>query len=140
MEENINNQIPSKSPGQANPPVTPTGSVPPTNPPPAPTVPPVVNTQPSATPPGASYPDLKSNKTLLFVILGIVLVVILGTIYVIVMGKNLTGTKAPIPSPSPIVEQPTITPTPTPPDDINSVEIPNPDIDFTPINQDLNQL
>ncbi len=121
MEENINNQ-----------------AVPQTPPPPVGTVPPALNTQPPVTPPGMSYPDPKSNKTLLFVILGIVLVVILGTIYVIAMGKSLTGSK--VPTPSPIVEQPTATPTPTPSDDINSVEIPNPDADLTPIAQDLNQL
>ena len=104
MEENINNL-----------------GVPQAPPPPAtPVVPPAVNAQPPVTPPDVSSPNPKSNKTLLFVILGIVLVVILGTIYVIAMGKNLTGSKTS--TSSTVVEQPTATPTPTPSDDIRSEE------------------
>lgn len=129
MEENINNQTPTTASGQA---------VPQTPPPQAATVPPAVNPQPPVTPPAASSFDPKSNKTLIIVILGIVLVVTLGTIYVIAIGKNSTAKKTA--APSPVVEQPTATPNPTPSDDINSVEVPNPQDDIDAVTQDLNQL
>lgn len=138
MENNTNNNqpfnlTPNETAAPPPTPVVPTPAEPPV-------IPPVQNpvVEPVSVPP----PDApKSNKTLLFVILAIVLVAVLGTVYVIfIMGKSSAPTPAEQPAPT-AIPTPSVTPTPSPSaEEINSMDVGDPQQDIDALNQDLNQL
>lgn len=120
-------------------PTPPSGNVPP--PPNIPT-PPAPQGGPGIPPQSTGPVENKQNgKLILFLVISILLLIVLGVIYFMATqlgNQNKVGTI----TPTPTVAQPTSTPTPTPlsEEDIDTIDLGNPEADLKNIEDDVNQL
>lgn len=131
--QNINN--PNSTTGVAPAPQTPTAS----QAGPAGTIPPEQASQPGA-PSTAGAQDPKSNsKMILFIVIGILLLIVLGVIYFMATQLNKQNA-APIPTPTQALPTSTSTPTPLSEEDIDTIDLGNPEADLKNIEDDVNQL